>query len=175
MIDLAQGAALAVQPPDQPSLAHLVRVLGALAGGVTVFATFSLARLVLPDLPALAAAGATAVAPLFVVHARIFKEDIFVAAFLVLALAALIRLLQEPAPHRAVLLGLLVGLAAGSKYIGVLILLFAIIAILLVPTPGPERRWLRTVTVSATAIGTFLLQADRPLGARRELRARAFG
>ena len=55
-------------------------------------------------------------------HARLFKEDIFVAAFLVLALAALIRLLQEPAPHRAILLGLLVGLAAGSKYIGTLIL-----------------------------------------------------
>ena len=157
MIDLAQGAALVVQPPDQPSLAHLVRVLGALAGGVMVFATFNLARLVLPDLPALAAAAASAVAPLFVVHARLFKEDIFVAAFLVLALAALIRLLQEPAPHRAILLGLLVGLAAGSKYIGALILLFAVIAILLVPTPGPERRWLRAGTVTATAIGTFLL------------------
>jgi hypothetical protein len=48
MIDLAQGAALVVQPPDQPSLAHLVRVLGALAGGVMVFATFNLARLVAP-------------------------------------------------------------------------------------------------------------------------------
>jgi hypothetical protein len=62
---------------------------------------------------------------LFIVHARLFKEDIFVAAFLVLALAALIRLLREPAPHRAILLGLLAGLAAGSKYIGLLILLFA--------------------------------------------------
>jgi 4-amino-4-deoxy-L-arabinose transferase-like glycosyltransferase len=103
-----------------------------------VFATFNLARLVLPDLPALAAAAASAVAPLLVVHTRLFKEDIFVAAFLVLALAALIRLLQEPARHRAVLLGLLVGLAAGSKYIGALILLFAVIAILLVPTPGPS-------------------------------------
>jgi hypothetical protein len=128
MIDLAQGAALVVQPPDQLSLAHLVRLLGALAGGVMVFATFNLARLVLPDLPALAA-----------------------------ALAALIRLLQEPAPHRAILLGLLVGLAAGSKYIGALILPFAVIAILLVPTPGPERRWLRAGTVAATSIGTFLL------------------
>jgi 4-amino-4-deoxy-L-arabinose transferase-like glycosyltransferase len=96
-------------------------VLGALAGGVMVFATFSLARLVLPNLPALAAA-ATVVTPLLHRAARLFKEDIFVAAFLVLALAALIRLLQEPAPHRAILLGLLVGLAAGSKYIGTLIL-----------------------------------------------------
>ena len=102
MIDLAQAAALVVHPADLPSLAQLVRVLGALAGGVMVFATFSVARLVLPNLPALAAAAATAVTPLFIVHARLFKEDIFVAAFLVLALAALIRLLQEPAPHRAI-------------------------------------------------------------------------
>ena len=62
MIDLAQAAALVVHPADLPSLAQLVRVLGALAGGVMVFATFSLARLVLPNLPALAAA--TAVTPL---------------------------------------------------------------------------------------------------------------
>jgi len=58
-----------------------------------VFATFKLARLVLPDLPALAAAAAAT--PLVTVHARLFKEDIFVSAFLVLALAALIRLLQS--------------------------------------------------------------------------------
>jgi len=122
-----------------------------------VFATFSLARLVLPELPSLAAAAATAVTPLFIVHARLFKEDIFVAAFLVLALAALIRLLQEPAPHRAILLGLLAGLAAGSKYIGLLILPFAVIAILVVRTPGPERRWLRAATVTGISIGTFLL------------------
>ncbi|MGH6825883.1 glycosyltransferase family 39 protein [Methyloceanibacter sp.] len=157
MIDLAQAVALVVHPADLPSLAQLVRVLGALAGGVMVFATFSLARLVLPDLPALAAATATAATPLFTVHARIFKEDIFVAAFLLLALAALIRLLQEPAPHRAILLGLLAGFAAGSKYIGTLFLPFAVIAILFVPTPGPERRWLRAATVAATSIGTFLL------------------
>jgi hypothetical protein len=157
MIDLAQAVELVVQPPNLPSLAQMVRVLGALAGGVLVFATFSLARLVLPDLPSLAAAAATAVTPVFIVHARLFKEDIFVAAFLVLALAALIRLLREPAPHRAILLGLLAGLAAGSKYIGMLFLPFAAIAILLVPTPGPERRLLRVTTVTAISIGTFLL------------------
>jgi Dolichyl-phosphate-mannose-protein mannosyltransferase len=157
MIDLGQAAALAVQPPDLPALVHMVRVLGAVASGVMVFATFSLARLVLPDLPALAATAATAATPLFTAHARIFKEDIFVSAFLLLALVALIRLLREPAPHRAILLGFLVGFAAGSKYIGTLILPFAVIAILLVPTPGPERRWLRAGTVTATSIGTFLL------------------
>ncbi len=157
MIDLAQAAALVAQPTDLLSLAQLVRIISALAGGVMVFATFMLARLVLPALPSLATAAATAATPLFVVHARIFKEDIFVAAFLLLALATLIRLLQEPAPYRAILLGLLIGCAAGSKYIGALILPFAILAIVLVPTPGPERRALRVGTVSAVSIGTFLL------------------
>jgi hypothetical protein len=80
MIDLAQAAALAVQPRDLLSLAQLVRVISALAGGVMVFATFMLARLVLPALPSLATAAATAATPLFIVHARIYKEDIFVAA-----------------------------------------------------------------------------------------------
>jgi Dolichyl-phosphate-mannose-protein mannosyltransferase len=157
MIDLAQAAALVVQPPDMPALAQLIRILGALAGGVMVFATFTLARLVLPALPSLAAAAATAATPLFIVHARIFKEDIFVAPFLLLALVALIRLLQEPAPHRAILLGLLIGCAAGSKYVGAVMLPFALLAILLVPTPGPERRALRAGTVSLVSIGTFLL------------------
>jgi 4-amino-4-deoxy-L-arabinose transferase-like glycosyltransferase len=139
------------------SLVELGRLCAALAGGVLIFATFSLARLVLPDLPALAAAAATAVTPLITVHARILKEDIFVAAFLVLALAALIRLLRDPAPHRAVLLGILAGLAGGSKYIGQLMVLFAVAAILLVPTPGPQRRLLRAALVTAVSIGTYLL------------------
>ena len=158
MIDLIQAATLVVQPPDLQSLAEFGRLFSALAGGgLLVFGTFSLARLVLPDLPALAAAAATAATPLVAVHARILKEDIFVAAFLVLALAALIRLLRAPAPHRAVLLGVLAGLAGGAKYIGQLMVPSAIVAILIVPTPGPPRRLLRAVLVAAVSVGTYLL------------------
>jgi hypothetical protein len=153
MIDLAQVVALVVHlilgpARSDPRRARQRRM---------VFATFTLGRLVLPALSALVSAAATAATPLFVVHSRIFKEDIFVATFLLLALAMLIRLLQEPAPHRAILLGLLIGCAAGSKYIGALILPFAILAIVLVPTPGPERRALRAGTVTAVSVGTFLL------------------
>ena len=126
-----------------------------LAGGVLVFGTFSLARLVLPDLPALAAAAATAATPLVAVHARILKEDIFVAAVLVLALAVLIRLLRDPAPHRAILLGILAGLAASSKYIGQLIVPFTVAAILVVPTPGPQRRMLKAALVAAVSAPYF--------------------
>jgi 4-amino-4-deoxy-L-arabinose transferase-like glycosyltransferase len=138
-------------------LAELGRLFSALAGGLLVFGTFSLARLVLPDVPALAAAAATAATPLVSVHARILKEDIFVAAFLVLALAALIRLLRNPAPRRAVLLGILAGLAGGAKYIGQLMVPFAIAAIMVVPTPGPPRRGLRAALVAAVSVGTYLL------------------
>ena len=157
MIDLAQGAALALGSEQLESYVQIGRVLSLLAGGVLVFGTFCLARLVLPDLPALAAAAAAAATPTVTVHARIFKEDIFLAAFLVLAFAALISLLQAPAPHRAILLGLFAGLTAGSKYVGFLFLLFAIVAIIFVPTPGPPRKPLRVATVSGVAIGTFLL------------------
>jgi hypothetical protein len=157
MIDLAQGAALALGSEQLESYVQIGRVLSLLAGGLLVFGTFLLARLVLPDLPALAAAAATAATPTVTVHARIFKEDIFLAAFLVLAFAALIRLLQAPAPQRAILLGLFAGLTAGSKYVGFLFLLFAIVAIIFVPTPGPPRKPLRVATVSGVAIGTFLL------------------
>jgi hypothetical protein len=157
MIDLAQGAGWLLQAEALESFVEIGRVLSVLAGGLLVFGTFMLARLVVPDLPALAAAAATAAAPLVTVHARIFKEDIFLAAFLVLGFAALIRLLQAPAPHRAILLGIFAGLTVGSKYIGFVFFLFAILAILLVPTPGPPRKPLRLATVSGVAIGTFLL------------------
>ena len=49
------------------------------------------------------------------VHARIMKEDIFVAPFLILGLAELIKLLQYPTPLRALLTGVNAGLAGGAK------------------------------------------------------------
>ena len=157
MIDLAQGVGFLLQAETIESFIDIGRVLSVMAGGLLIFGTFMLARLVLPDLPALAAAAATAATPVVTVHARIFKEDIFLAAFLVLAFAALIRLLQSPAPHRAILLGVFAGLTAGSKYVGFLFLLFAVFAIIFVQTPGPPRKPLRLATVSGVAIGTFLL------------------
>lgn len=66
MIELAQGASLIVQPRDSQSLVE-VGLCAALAGGLLVFATFRLARLVLPDLAALAAAAVTAATPLVTV------------------------------------------------------------------------------------------------------------
>jgi len=83
---------------DLQFIVEVGRACAAFAGGVLVFATVRLARLVLPELATLAAAAATAATPLVTVHARIFKEDIFVAPFVILALAALIKLLELRRP-----------------------------------------------------------------------------
>jgi 4-amino-4-deoxy-L-arabinose transferase-like glycosyltransferase len=103
------------------------------------------------------AAAVTAATPLVTVHARIFKEDIFLAPLVVLALAALVGLLQAPAPRRAVLLGVLIGLAAGAKYIGAVMLPFAVVAIVLIPTSEPPRRLTRALTVAGMAVAAFLI------------------
>lgn len=157
--EIAWGGNLVAQASTMEAAIKLGRLCAALAGGLLVFATFQLSRLVLPDGAALAATAITAATPLVSVHARFFKEDIFLAAFIVLALAALIRLLKEPTASRAVMLGLLVGLAAGSKYVGGLLLPFAATAILFASPPAvtKQTRLKLALIVAGTATAMFLL------------------
>jgi hypothetical protein len=89
MIEMTQFANLFAGARDLQAIVEVGRACAALAGGLLVFATYWLGRLVLPELGALAAAAATAATPIVTVHARIMKEDIFVAPFLILGLAAL--------------------------------------------------------------------------------------
>jgi 4-amino-4-deoxy-L-arabinose transferase-like glycosyltransferase len=157
MIEVAQFANLFAGARDLQAVVEVGRACAAFAGGLLVFATYWLGRLVLPELAALAAAAATAATPIVTVHARIMKEDIFVAPFLILGLAALIKLLQDPTPLRTVLTGVYAGLAGGAKYIGTLFLPFALAAIMLVPGPRAERRLSRVLTVAGVAILVFAL------------------
>ena len=140
MIEVTQFANLFAGARDLQAIVEVGRTCAALAGGLLVFATYWLARLVLPELGALAATFATAATPIVTVHARIMKEDIFVAPFLILGLAAPIKLLQDPTPLRALLTGVYAGLAGGAKYIGTLFLPFALAAIWFMPGPRGERR-----------------------------------
>lgn len=157
MIEVGQFANLFAGARDLQDIVEVGRACAALAGGLLVFATYWLGRLVLPELGALAAAVATAATPIVTVHARIMKEDIFVAPFLILGLAALIKLLQDPTPMRALLVGVYAGLAAGAKYIGTLFLPFALAALYFVPDPHAERRLSRLFTVAGVAILIFVL------------------
>jgi 4-amino-4-deoxy-L-arabinose transferase-like glycosyltransferase len=157
MIEVGQFANLFAGARDLQDIVEVGRACAALAGGLLVFATYWLARLVLPELGALAAAVATAATPIVTVHARIMKEDIFVAPFLILGLAALIKLMQDPTPLRALLVGVYAGLAAGAKYIGTLFFPFALAALYFVPGPHAERRLSRLFTVAGVAILIFVL------------------
>ncbi len=151
MIDLVRVANGFLGLRDPQSIVELGRAFSAAAGGVLVVATFILARLILPASVALAVAAATVVTPLISVHARYFKEDIFVAAFVTLALAVLISILQTPTTKRAIILGVAIGLAAGSKYVGGIILLPYALAIIIVVG---DREQIATRLLHA-AIATF--------------------
>src|SRR5262249_13802392 len=123
MIDLVRAANASIGLITPQSIVELGRGFAALAGGTLIIATFILGRLVLPEWIACVAAAAALATPLITVHARYFKEDIFVAPFIVLALAALIVVLKKPTLERTIGLGAIIGLAASSKYVGGLLLL----------------------------------------------------
>jgi 4-amino-4-deoxy-L-arabinose transferase-like glycosyltransferase len=123
MIDLVRAANAFLGLIDPQSVVELGRAFSAAAGGVLIVATFILARLMLPASAAFAVAAATLATPLISVHARYFKEDIFVAPFVILALAALVAVLRTPTLMRVMMLGAAIGLAGGSKYVGGVILL----------------------------------------------------
>ena len=126
-----RGSGRRCRSPD--AIAQLGRACAVVAGGIAVFASFLLAREVLPRLPALAASAAMAVAPLMTVHARYFKEDIFLLPFLLVALVLLIKSLRTPTVTRGILLGAAIGFASAAKYVGWIILPFSIGFLVLAP------------------------------------------
>lgn len=123
MIQLARLANAFLQWTDPQSVVQLGRAFAALFGGALIVGTYLLARTVLPGSASAAVAAATLATPLISVHARYFKEDIFVAPFVILALCALIGLLQRPTLWRIFALGAVIGLAGASKYVGGLLLI----------------------------------------------------
>jgi predicted membrane-bound dolichyl-phosphate-mannose-protein mannosyltransferase len=110
-----------------PNVIELGRTLAVIAGALAVFATYLLARQALPAPASLAAATATAVAPLVAMHARFFKEDIFALLFVLFSLLLLIEVLKTPTRGRALLLGVAASLAVSAKYVGALLVPFAFV------------------------------------------------
>ena len=98
-----------------------------------MLATIVLARRVVAWPLALAAGLIAAVTPLVAFHAQLLKEDIFLAPWLLFALAALDRLRENAETRRALAFGLLVGLATSAKYIGVVLLPLACVVPLIAP------------------------------------------
>jgi predicted membrane-bound mannosyltransferase len=166
MLELARAANALAGLTDPQSIVELGRACAVLAGGLAVFASFLLAREVLPASAALAATIAMAVVPLVTVHARFFKEDIFALPFLLLALTALLATLKAPSTARGVLLGGAIGLAAAAKYIAAIVLPFAIVVLLLNAwaTADWRARFRLTDIVAAVAVALSPRFTCRPCG-----------
>jgi 4-amino-4-deoxy-L-arabinose transferase-like glycosyltransferase len=164
MLQIVRLAALATGAADKWSVLELGRLAAAISGGLFVFAACALARRAMGDVAALGAGLLTAAAPLTVLHAQLFKEDIFLAPWLILGLYALDRLVEAPTWRRAALFGLAAGLAVSSKYVGVVLLALSLLPPLWVDTD--VRRYYRTVALSAVVAGVVFCLIDYPLFAK---------
>ena len=96
MLQFVRFANLFVGTSDPVGVLRLGRIAAAASGGLLVFATIALSRRAVSNSAALGAGVLTAVAPLTVLHAQLFKEDIFVAPWLIFGVLALDHLREVP-------------------------------------------------------------------------------
>jgi hypothetical protein len=106
---------------DPTSVLELGRIMAAVSGGLLVFVAIALARSMMGVPAALGAGVLTAVPPLTVLHSQLFKEDVFVAPWLILGVLVLDEMRKSPTTLPAVLFGIAAGLAASAKYVGVVL------------------------------------------------------
>jgi len=103
---------------DLNNIVQLGRTAAAIFGGLFVFSAMVLAWRIVGTVGASIVGMMTAAAPMTVLHAQLFKEDIFVAPMLLFSLLALVRLAEVPSWNRAFAFGASAGLAASAKYVG---------------------------------------------------------
>ena len=157
LVQTVRLANLIARYTDQLALVELGRTVAAMFGGLTVLATIVLARRVVGRPLALAAGLLAAVTPLVAFHAQLLKEDIFVAPWLLFALAALDRLWESAETRRGLAFGLLVGLAAAAKYIGIVLLPLACVVPLIAPIADLRRYYAALTWSAGTAVVVFAL------------------
>jgi 4-amino-4-deoxy-L-arabinose transferase-like glycosyltransferase len=155
LLQLARIANVVVGYTEPSGGLVLGRVFSGIFGGLLVFATFVLGQAVLRPATALAAAAAVAVTPLVAIHATFLKEDIYVAPAIVFALAALLALTERPTTRHALAVGLFLGIAASAKYVGAIILPYAIITVLVTSGPNWKTRLRLTGIILVAAVAVF--------------------
>ena len=157
LVQTVRLANLVARYAEQLAVVELGRTVAAMFGGLTVLATIVLARRVVAWPLALAAGLVAAVTPLVVFHAQLLKEDIFLAPWLLLGLAALDRLRENAQTRRALAFGLLVGLATSAKYIGVVLLPLACVVPLIAPVTDVRGYYASLAWSGGTAVAVFAL------------------
>ena len=157
LVQTVRLANLVARYADQLAVVELGRTVAAMFGGLTVLATIVLARRVVAWPLALAAGLIAAVTPLVAFHAQLLKEDIFLAPWVLFALAALDRLRENAETRRALAFGLLVGLATSAKYIGAVLLPLACVVPLIAPVTDVRRYYAALACSAGTAVAVFAL------------------
>jgi Dolichyl-phosphate-mannose-protein mannosyltransferase len=159
LLQMVRLANLFAQRTDQAAVVGLARTVAAVFGGLTVLATIVLARRLVGPALALATGVVAAVTPLVAFHAQLFKEDIVLAPWLLFGLAALDRLRERVELRRALVFGIMVGLAASAKYVGVILLPVACLLPLIAPPAGvsPRHFYAELVWSAAAAVAVFAL------------------
>ena len=145
---------------DRVAFGRLVTVAAAVA---TVGAVAALGAAMAGPAAGLVAGFFMAVLPVHLVQSRIISTDVLLTLLVVLALHATLRLHARPALWRALAAGLLVGLAAGTKYPGALaatapavICLQGVVTAVRGRDPAGVRRWLGLgVAAAAGALAGF--------------------
>ena len=124
--------AMAVGITSMPSTYLLGRGVALLFGLACVYLVYLIARRVTGNaVVGLVAALMTAVSPTFVDYSRLITPNIMVVFFILMAAWAAIRIYQENSTSAYVIAGVAAGLAAGTKYNGVLVLVVVLLACLL--------------------------------------------
>jgi hypothetical protein len=143
---------------DVKEFMPLARDLSAVFGGLLVLSTFVLGRVArLSPWTALAVSVAVAASPLVAVHATFFKEDIFLAPLFVASVVALIMATDRPNGSRSLALGIAIGLAVSTKYIGAVLLPVSVIAILIVADGSWRERLIAAAIATGAAFATFAI------------------
>jgi hypothetical protein len=159
LVQTVRLANLFARRTDLAAVVGLGRTAAAVFGGLTALATIVLARRVVGRGLALAAGLVAAVTPLVALHAQLLKEDIFIAPWLLFALAALDRLHEKVELRRAAMFGVMVGLAVSAKYVGVVLLPFACLLPLIASPAAVTLRgyYVLLAWSAAAAIAVFAL------------------
>lgn len=143
------------------------RVLNALAGAGTVAVVWLILRRITTRFGALFGSGLVAVAPGFLVHSRFETVDVFATFWLALSACFALRILgvmpgsigeldaREPRDMKdALLAGLFAGIAAGTKYTGVLVILVLWVTLGMTRRP---RWWVAALAGTALSFVAFCL------------------
>ena len=121
LLQLARLGCALVGAAEPMAIVQVGRTVSAVSGVALVLGVFVLARRQLSPLAATAAAAVVGLSPIVAIHAHYFKEDILFTLAVALALLAGVRAEERPTRGRMIGLGVGLGLAASSKYVGVLL------------------------------------------------------